>query len=124
MTNAIGYAKERTTFGTAIANHQAVAFMVADMAKEIEAARLMLLQAAWLADRGLDARRQGVMARAFAVDMAVKVAVDAVQVYGGYGYSREYPVEKLMRDAKALQLFGGTSQKARVRVAADLVGIN
>ena len=124
MTNAIVYAKERTTFGTAISNHQAVGFMVADMAKEIEAARLMLLQAAWLADRGLDAQRQGVMARAFAVDMAMKVAVDAVQVYGGYGYSREYPVEKLMRDAKVLQVFGGTSQKARVRVAADLVGIN
>jgi acyl-CoA dehydrogenase len=110
MDNTIAYAKE-------------VGFMVADMARDIEAGRLLLRQAAWLADQGQPALHEGAVARTHAVDAAVRVAIDAVQVYGGYGYSKEYPVEKLMRDAKALQLFGGSSQKARARLAAHLVGI-
>lgn len=123
MEHSIKYAKERTTFGQAIANHQAVSFMLADMAKDIEAARLLSRQAAWLIDHGMPNTMQAAMAKAFAVDMAMKVATDAVQIFGGYGYSREYPVEKLMRDAKMFQIYEGTSQMQRVTIGRRLVGV-
>lgn len=123
MEHSIRYAKERTTFGQPIANHQAVSFMVADMAKDIEAARLLAWQAAWLSDRGKSNSREAEIAKSFAVDMAMRVATDAVQIYGGYGYSREYPVEKLMRDAKMLQIYEGTSQLQRVSIGKQLVGV-
>lgn len=124
MAHSIKYAKERTTFAVPIASHQAVSFMIADMAKDIEAARLLTWQAAWLGDRGMHSRTQAAIAKAFAADVAMKVATDAVQIFGGYGYSREYPVEKLMRDAKMLQIHEGTSQRERVALGKHLVGVN
>lgn len=122
MEHSIRYAKERTTFGTAIANHQAVSFMIADMAKDIEAARLLSWQAAWLFDRDLPNSKEAYIASSFAADMAMKVATDAVQVFGGYGYSREYPVEKAMRDAKVMQALHGTSHRQKIEVARQLAG--
>jgi acyl-CoA dehydrogenase len=122
LEHSIRYSRERTTFGRPISDHQAVAFMLADMAKDIEAARLLAWQAAWLADHNRDNGREATVARAFAVDTAMRVATDAVQVFGGYGYTREYPVEKLMRDAKVLQLLEESSQKERVALGRQLVG--
>lgn len=124
MEHSIRYSKERHTFGTPIANHQAVSFLIADMAKEIEASRLLTYQAAWLADQGQDNHREAEMAKAIACDTAMKVATDAVQIFGGYGYSREYPVEKLMRDAKIYQITQGTSNEHRVSIARDLIGVS
>lgn len=124
MEHSVRYAKERTTFGQQIANHQAVSFMLADMAKDIEAARLLSWQAAWLADQGMRSCVEASICKSFAADMAAKVATDAVQVFGGYGYSREYPVEKLMRDAKMLQIYEGTSQIQRVEYGKHLVGVS
>jgi acyl-CoA dehydrogenase len=124
MEHSIRYSKERQTFGTPIANHQAVSFMIADMAKDIEAARLLTYQAAWLADNGQDNHREAEMAKTIACDTAMKVATDAVQVFGGYGYSREYPVEKLMRDAKIYQIAQGTTNEHRVNIARDLIGVS
>lgn len=120
MEHAIKYAKERTTFGVPIAKHQAVSFMIADMAKDIEAARLLVWQASWIIDQGKRNTREAAMAKAFAADTAMRVAVDAVQVFGGYGYSSEYPVEKLMRDAKIFQVYEGTSQIQRVIIAKEI----
>ena len=120
MDYAIEYAQQRQTFGTAIANHQAVSFMIAEMAMNIDAGRLLCWQAAQLKDAGLRNTMQSSMAKAFCADMAMKVATDAVQVFGGYGYSREYPVEKLMRDAKIFQIYEGTSQIQRLIVSREL----
>jgi acyl-CoA dehydrogenase len=102
MEHAIKYSKERHTFGQPIANHQGVQFMLADMAKNIEASRLMTRKAAWMIDHNEASTSASAAAKNFALDTAMQAATDAVQVYGGYGYSREYPVEKLMRDAKTL----------------------
>lgn len=118
---SVRYSKERYTMGQPIANHQAVGFMLADMAKDIEAARLMIRKAAWLADAGEPNSSASLMAKSFAVDMAMKAATDAVQVYGGYGYSREYPVEKLMRDAKMLQVYVGESSGVQLQVGRQFV---
>lgn len=107
MEHASRYAKERHTFGKPIAQHQAVAFMIADMAKDIEAARMLTWQAAAALDAGADAAEQAALSCNFSQTMTMRVATDAVQVYGGYGYSHEYPVEKLMRDAKTYQLMAG-----------------
>ncbi|MBI4533942.1 MAG: acyl-CoA dehydrogenase family protein [Candidatus Melainabacteria bacterium] len=123
MQHSIVYAKERTTFGKPIAQHQAVSFMLADMAKNIESSRLLAWQAAWLYDHEMPMSKQALMAKAFAVDTAMKVATDAVQIFGGYGYSREYPVEKLMRDAKVLQIYQGSSLTDRVMIAGSLIGV-
>jgi acyl-CoA dehydrogenase len=120
MDYAIEYAQQRQTFGTAIANHQAVSFMIAEMAMNIDAGRLLCWQAAQLKDAGLRNTMQSSMAKAFCADMAMKVATDAVQVFGGYGYSKEYPVEKLMRDAKIFQIYEGTSQIQRLIVSREL----
>ena len=121
MDYAIEYAQQRQTFGTAIANHQAVSFMIAEMAMNIDAGRLLCWQAAQLKDAGLRNTMQSSMAKAFCADMAMKVATDAVQVFGGYGYSKEYPVEKLMRDAKIFQIYEGTSQIQRLIIARELM---
>lgn len=123
LAHSIQYSKERHTFGQPIANHQAVSFMLADMAKDIEAARLLCWQAAWLAGRRQENSRAAAIAQAFAADTAMKVATDAVQLYGGYGYSSEYPVEKLMRDAKLLQIQGETTAAARVVIGKQLAGV-
>ncbi len=120
MEHAIRYAKERTTFGVPIHKHQSVAFMVADMAMKIEAARLLVWQSAWKIDRGEKNTREAAFAKAFGADTAMEVALNAVQVFGGYGFSREYPVEKLMRDAKVFQIYEGTSQIQRLIIAKEI----
>ena len=100
--------------------HQGVNFMIADMATEIEAARLLTWQAAWLLDQGKRATLHSSFAKRFAADTAMKVTTDAVQVFGGYGYIKEYPVEKLMRDAKLFQIYEGTSQIQRLVIAKEI----
>ncbi|MCM2321873.1 MAG: acyl-CoA dehydrogenase family protein [Oligoflexia bacterium] len=120
MDEAIEYAKSRKSFGVPIAAHQAVSFMIADMAKDIEAGRGLVYKAAWLIDNGQRNTKFAAFAKAFCADMAMKVATDAVQVLGGYGYSSEYPVEKLMRDAKIYQIYEGTSQIQRLIIAKEL----
>ena len=120
MEHAMQYATERKTFGTPIFNHQAVSFMVADMAMNIDAARLLCWHAADLKDRGARNTLQASFAKAFSADMCMKVTTDAVQIFGGYGYSREYPVEKLMRDAKIFQIYEGTSQIQRLIIGREL----
>jgi acyl-CoA dehydrogenase len=116
---AVGYAKERVQFGVPIAMHQAIQFMIADMATEIEAARLLTWQSAVLLDQGARNTLQSSHAKRFAADTAMKVTTDAVQVYGGYGFIKDYPVEKLMRDAKIMQLYEGTSQIQRLVIARE-----
>jgi acyl-CoA dehydrogenase len=120
MDHAVRYAQERRSFGVPIAAHQAVSFMIAEMAMNIEAARLLVWQSATTIDRGERNTRYAAMAKAFAADMAMKTALDAVQVFGGYGFSTEYPVEKLMRDAKVFQIYEGTSQIQRLIIAKEI----
>jgi acyl-CoA dehydrogenase len=117
------YAKERVTFDQPIAMHQAVNFLIADMATKIEAARLLTWQAAWMLDNGWGrkATLYSSMAKRFAADTAMEVTTDAVQIFGGYGYIKEYPVEKLMRDAKLYQIYEGTSQIQRLVIARDVL---
>jgi acyl-CoA dehydrogenase len=117
---AVAYAKERVTFDVPIAMHQGVNFMIADMATAIEAARLLVWQSAWLHDQGQRATLQSSFAKLFAADTVMKVTTDAVQVFGGYGYMKEYPVEKLMRDAKLFQIYEGTSQIQRLVIAKEI----
>ncbi len=117
---AVDYAKERVQFGQPIAMYQGVNFMIADMAAETEAARLLTWQAAWLLDQGRRATLQSSYAKRFAADTAMKVTTDAVQIFGGYGYMKEYPVEKLMRDAKLFQIYEGTSQIQRLVIAREI----
>ena len=121
LDEARSYALERRAFGQPIADFQAVQFMLADMAKEIEASRLLTWQSAWLVDRGLRASKHSSMAKCFATDTAMRVSTDAVQVFGGNGYTKEYPVEKLMRDAKLVQIYEGTSQIQRMVIARNLL---
>ena len=120
--HALAYSKERVTFDLPIAMHQAVGFMVADMATEIQAARLLCWQAAWMLDNNLgrEATLYSSFAKRFAADTAMKVTTDAVQVLGGYGYITEYPVEKLMRDAKLFQIYEGKSQIQRLVIAREI----
>jgi len=118
--HSVAYAKERVTFDVPIAMHQGVNFMIADMATEIEASRLLTWQAAWMLDQGDRATLYSSFAKRFAADTAMKVTTDAVQVFGGYGYMKEYPVEKLMRDAKLFQIYEGTSQIQRLVIAKEI----
>src|SRR5437868_2760575 len=117
---AVEYAKERVTFEMPIAMHQGVNFLIADMATEIEAARLLTWQAAWMIDQGQRATLYSSFAKRFSADTAMKVTTDAVQIFGGYGYIKEYPVEKLMRDAKLFQIYEGTSQIQRLVIAKEI----
>jgi acyl-CoA dehydrogenase len=117
---SVEYSRERVQFGQPIAMNQGVNFLIADMAAEIEAARLLTWQAAWLLDQGKRATLQSSYAKRFASDMAMKVTTDAVQIFGGYGYMKEYPVEKLMRDAKLFQIYEGTSQIQRLVIAREI----
>jgi acyl-CoA dehydrogenase len=121
LDEATKYALERHAFGQPIANFQAIQFMLADMAIEIEAMRLLTYKAAWLIDQGAAAPIVSSYAKAFGADAAMRITTDAVQIFGGYGYMREYPVEKLMRDAKLLQIYEGTSQIQRVVIARNLL---
>jgi acyl-CoA dehydrogenase len=116
------YALERKTFGQPIAQHQAVQFMLAEMAISYEATRLLCHTAAWSVDRGEIDSIVSAYAKAYGADAAMAAATDAVQIFGGYGYTREYPVEKLMRDAKLLQIYEGTSQIQRIVIARNLLG--
>lgn len=118
--HAVKYAKERTQFNVPISAHQAIQFMIAEMAMKIEASRLLVHKAAWLLDNNKPNTQLASYAKAFAADAFMEVATDAVQVYGGYGYSKEYPVEKLMRDAKLIQIYEGTSQIQRLVIAKEI----
>jgi acyl-CoA dehydrogenase len=115
------YSKERVQFGVPIAMHQAIAFMIADMATKVQAARLLVWNSAVMLDQGKRNTLIASHAKRFAADSAMEVTVDAVQVYGGYGFIKEYPVEKLMRDAKIMQLYEGTSQIQRLVIAREIL---
>jgi acyl-CoA dehydrogenase len=121
LDEATRYAKEREQFGQPIANFQAIQFLLADMAIDVEAMRLLTYKAAWLLDQGAPSSIVSSYAKAFGADHAMRITTDAVQVFGGYGYMKEYPVEKLMRDAKLLQIYEGTSQIQRVVIARNLL---
>jgi acyl-CoA dehydrogenase len=120
MEHAVAYAKERKAFGKAIGEFQGISFMLADMAADVEAARLLVWKAAYEIDSGRRNTMFAAMAKKLAADSAMKVATDAVQVFGGNGFNKEYPVEKLMRDAKIMQIYEGTSQIQRVIIAREL----
>ena len=121
---ATGYAKERRQFGQPIAAFQAIQFMLADMAMQVHAARLMVHHVASLVDRGVAGTvLEASMAKCFAADAAMKVTTDAVQVFGGVGYTREFPVERFMRDAKIMQIYEGTNQIQRLVIARELLGL-
>ena len=115
------YSLERKTFGVPIAQHQAVSFMLADMATNIQAARHLVRESAWLHDNDKKNTKQAAMAKRFAADMCNKVCTDAVQIHGGYGYNKEYPVEKLFRDAKIFQIYEGTSQIQRLIISREIL---
>ena len=119
---ALQYAQEREQFGKPIIRHQAVGFLLADMATKIDAARFLCWRAAAVTDKGEPSIKEASMAKAFAGDIAMEVTTDAVQILGGYGYSREYPVEKWMRDAKIMQIYEGTAEIQRMIIARQLVG--
>lgn len=118
---AVAYAKERKSFGTAIANHQAVAFRLADMATRIEAARQLTLHAAALRDAGLPCIKEASMAKLFASEMAERVCSDAIQIHGGYGYLEDFPVERLWRDVRVCQIYEGTSDVQRLVISRQLL---
>jgi acyl-CoA dehydrogenase len=120
LEHCLDYSAQRQQFGKPIREFQAIQFMLADMAKDIQAARLLAYQGAWLLDAGQKNTLISSYAKCFAADMAMRVTTDAVQVYGGYGYIKEYPVEKLMRDAKLIQIYEGTSQVQRLVIAREL----
>jgi alkylation response protein AidB-like acyl-CoA dehydrogenase len=120
---AVAYAKERRQFGQRIADFQGIQFMLADMAMQVHAARLMVHHAARQVDAGLTGNTaEASMAKCFAADAAMRVTTDAVQIFGGYGYTRDFPVERFMRDAKIMQIYEGTNQIQRVIIARELLG--
>lgn len=121
LEHSIEYAKTRRAFGVPIGEHQGVSFMIADMASDTEAARLLTYRAAWEYDQGRRNTRFAAYAKRFSADTAMRVATDAVQIFGGNGFNREYPVEKLMRDAKIFQIYEGTSQIQRLIIAKELL---
>ena len=118
---ALEYSKQRKAFGKEISRHQAIAFKLADMATEIDAARLLCLRAAWLKDNGNNYDREGAMAKVFASETAMKTTTEAVQVHGGYGFVKEYHVERLMRDAKITQIYEGTSEIQRIVISRSIL---
>jgi alkylation response protein AidB-like acyl-CoA dehydrogenase len=122
LDQAIEYAKVRVTFGKPIAQHQAIRFMIADMAMQIEAARALVYKTAAMSDLGYktELRKFASMSKCFGADVAMKVTTDVVQIFGGYGYMRDYPVERMMRDAKLTQIFDGTNQIHRMVIASSI----
>ena len=118
---AVKYAKERRQFGQPIASFQLVQQMIADMGIKVETARLMVQKACWMRDQGMDFAKEAAMAKCYASDVAMQVTTDAIQVMGGYGYSKEYPVEKMMRDAKIMQIYEGTNQIQRLVIANKIL---
>ena len=121
LDHSIKYSKERVQFGKPIAANQAVAFMLADMATKVESARLLTYRAAYLKDKGLPYSKEAAMAKMYASDAAMAITTDAVQIFGGYGYSREYPVERLMRNAKITQIYEGTNQVQRIVISGAIL---
>jgi acyl-CoA dehydrogenase len=119
---AIAYSKTRVQFGKPIATFQATAFKIAQMAMEVEAARLVVWRAAWLMDRGKPNGKESAMAKCLGSDVAMKNAMEALQIFGGYGYMKDYPVEKLVRDAKLLQIYEGTNEIQRLVISRDVIG--
>jgi acyl-CoA dehydrogenase len=120
LDESVKYARERETFGVKLHKHQAIGHMLAEMAMNVQAARLLAWQAAWMEDNGLPSTKYAAFAKAFAADAAMKITTDAVQIFGGYGFMKEYPVEKLMRDCKVFQIYEGTSQIQRDIIAREL----
>jgi butyryl-CoA dehydrogenase len=118
---SLKYAQERTTFGRPIAQHQAIQFKLADMAVEVDAARLLTLRAAALKDKGLPCTKESAMAKLFAAEAAMKAATEAVQIHGGYGYTREFRVERYFRDAKITEIYEGTSEIQRLVIAGQVL---
>jgi alkylation response protein AidB-like acyl-CoA dehydrogenase len=121
LEDCIDYVQTRQQFGRSIAAFQAIQFMLADMATQIQAARTLMLRAAYLRNKNVPCARESAMAKLFAGDMAMRVTTDAVQVFGGYGYIEEYPVERHMRDAKITQIYEGTNQIQRLVVARQVM---
>jgi len=118
---ALDYSKQRKAFGKEISKHQAIAFKLADMATEIDAARLLCLKAAWLKDNDMNYDKEGAMAKVFASETAMKSSTEAVQIHGGYGFVKEYHVERLMRDAKITQIYEGTSEIQRIVISRSIL---
>lgn len=118
---AVQYAKERKAFGKPIAEHQGIAFKLADMATKVEAARMLCLKAAWLKDQKQDFSKASAMAKLYAAESAMEIAVEAVQIHGGYGFVKEYHVERLMRDAKITQIYEGTSEIQKIVISRELL---
>ena len=118
---ALKYSKERKAFGTEISNHQAIAFKLADMATAIEAARLMCIKAAWTKDQGQDYTLSASMAKLYASEIAQWVTSEAVQIHGGYGYVKEFHVERLMRDAKITQIYEGTTEVQKIVISRSVL---
>ncbi len=119
---AIEYAKTRVQFGKPIALFQHISFKIAQMATEINAARHLVWHAAWMLDQGLPCGKESAMAKSFGSDVAMKVTTEALQIFGGYGYMRDYPMEKLMRDAKLLQIYEGTNEIQRLIISREVIG--
>jgi alkylation response protein AidB-like acyl-CoA dehydrogenase len=118
---ALAYSKQRKAFGTEIKNHQAIQFKLADMATEVEAARLLCLKAAWMKDQGMDYNLISAQAKLYASEIAQRVTNEAVQIHGGYGYVKEYHVERLMRDAKITQIYEGTSEVQKIVISREVL---
>lgn len=119
---AVDYAKTRIQFGKPIATFQAIAFKIAQMAMEIEAARLLVWKAAWMVDKGMPCGLNSAMAKCFGSDLAMWASLEALQILGGYGYMKDYPVEKLVRDAKLLQIYEGTNEIQRLVISREVIG--
>ncbi|MCU0243627.1 MAG: acyl-CoA dehydrogenase family protein [Acidobacteria bacterium] len=122
LEHAVEYAKTRVQFGKPIATFQATAFKIAQMAMDVEAARLVVWRAAWLMDRGKPNGKESAMAKCLGSDVAMRNALEALQIFGGYGYMKDYPVEKLVRDAKLLQIYEGTNEIQRLVISRDVIG--
>jgi acyl-CoA dehydrogenase len=119
---AVEYAKTRIQFGKPIASFQATAFKIAQMAMEVDAARLLVWKAAWLMDHGKPCGAESAIAKCFGSDVAMRTALEALQIFGGYGYMRDYPIEKLVRDAKLLQIYEGTNEIQRLVISREVIG--
>ena len=122
LEHAVKYSKTRQQFGKPIAAFQAIAFKIAQMAMEIRAARLLVWNASWLMDRGQPCGSESAMAKCYATDVAMRTTLECLQIFGGYGYMKDYPVEKLVRDAKLLQIYEGTNEIQRMVIAHDVIG--
>jgi alkylation response protein AidB-like acyl-CoA dehydrogenase len=122
LEHAVAYSKTRVQFGKPIATFQATAFKLAQMAMDLEAARLVVWRAAWLMDKGRPNGKESAMAKCLGSDAAMRNALEALQIFGGYGYMKDYPIEKLVRDAKLLQIYEGTNEIQRLVISRDVIG--